>query len=602
MHPLYTHSELQSFNRTQLWQLCRERGAKCYPKRHDCVEAIQNLQQSVELVAVAEIKVDEPAQDLLEQLAHIRHAWEDSGDQCINYKDGELWLTSFPESDLHVQWEMKEVGGWKTESELVDEILSLVKALEHSTAQVEFEPIAVKVDEQTTAQTEAQYVETQAQVEAPEIQTVEITFYDHEVYALGKQIASITHDTDDFQTQRWVVMVGETEVHRANAWAKCFEYVRWHYKQGTLPVAPNAQAEVPLTIPGDNFCCSQGIEFKQRTGSETGTTYWYAVANHYYNQPGRSYKTTSFPKLEDAVSAAVDYLGKCGVDVAEVKQLIVDRKRNLVQDANNFTTASALLRTSPNLQDAETPSVEVDSDIDADFGVLYRVWAKRTLLGTFYRAADDKWVAMPCDSEERPRCNTAAEAQLFIVSQHKKKTNLDKLLDKPFDELTVPEWEQLKQHNADLQQKLELAYTNSNFGCYNRAGAEAKGNEFLLKERRRVASGELVMVCCDIAGLGKRNSEIGEPAVNEAVRSSLNQIRTWRGIFFISQLNSGDEFVFIVDKADAVDIIPRMNALFQDAGFEGIYGAVEPINDDYIKSANDGMELVYKLKEFAKTL
>jgi hypothetical protein len=44
---------------------------------------------------------------------------------------------------------------------------------------------------------------------APEntIRTVEISFYDHEIYAGDKLIASISHDTDDFVTQRWVVMV-----------------------------------------------------------------------------------------------------------------------------------------------------------------------------------------------------------------------------------------------------------------------------------------------------------------------------------------------------------------------------------------------------------
>ncbi len=408
MNQVYTLAVLGSKNRTQLWEICRTNGLKCYPKTADCVKAICQAQQSVELVAVAEIKAD------LEAVA--------------------------------------------TRTELVT------------------------------------HVEAQAQEIAPEITTVEITFYDHEVYALGKQIASITHDHSDFATQRWVVMVGETEIHRADAWAKCHSYITWHYKQGTLP--------------------------------------------------------------------------------------------------------TALLR------ETVSPCIEIDSDCDPDFGVLYRVWGGSVginLLGTFYSSNDEKWVAQPCNSEDRPRCNTAAEAQLFIVSQIEK-PDFNKLLDKPFDELTVPEWEHLKQHNADLQQKLELAYTNSNFGCYNRAGAEVKGNEFLLKERRRVASGELVMVACDIAGMGKRNSEIGEVAVNKAIAFILKEIRTWRGIFFISQLNSGDEFVFIVDRVDALDIIPRMNALFQDAGFEGIYGAVEPINDDYIKSANDGMELVNKLKQFALAL
>ena len=64
---------------------------------------------------------------------------------------------------------------------------------------------------------------------------IEISFYDHEIYAGGKLIACITHDHDDFATQRWVVMINDVEIHRANTWAKCHDYIIWHYKQGTLP-------------------------------------------------------------------------------------------------------------------------------------------------------------------------------------------------------------------------------------------------------------------------------------------------------------------------------------------------------------------------------
>jgi hypothetical protein len=72
---------------------------------------------------------------------------------------------------------------------------------------------------------------------APEntIRAVEISFDDHEIYAGDKLIASISHDTDDFLTQRWVVMVNGIEIHRSNTWAKCDSYIRWHYTQKTLP-------------------------------------------------------------------------------------------------------------------------------------------------------------------------------------------------------------------------------------------------------------------------------------------------------------------------------------------------------------------------------
>ncbi|MDF5722024.1 MAG: hypothetical protein PUP91_16375 [Rhizonema sp. PD37] len=61
--------------------------------------------------------------------------------------------------------------------------------------------------------------------------------------------------------------------------------------------------------------------------------------------------------------------------------------------------------------------IEVDSVSDPDFGLLYRVWKSGELLGTFYHAfLDGKWVAQPCESDARPRCETAYQAQLLILA------------------------------------------------------------------------------------------------------------------------------------------------------------------------------------------
>lgn len=94
---------------------------------------------------------------------------------------------------------------------------------------------------------------------APEntIRTVEISFYDHEVYAGNELIATITHDTDDFVTQRWVVMVNGIEIHRSNTWAKCDSYIRWHYTQKTLP---QQQQEVETVNTGNEIMAQIATE------------------------------------------------------------------------------------------------------------------------------------------------------------------------------------------------------------------------------------------------------------------------------------------------------------------------------------------------------
>jgi hypothetical protein len=82
------------------------------------------------------------------------------------------------------------------------------------------------------------------------IRAVEISFYDHEIYAGDKLIASIHHDTDDFVTQRWVVIVNSVEIHRSHTWAKSYSYITWHYSQGTLPIQ---QQEVEPVTSGNEI-------------------------------------------------------------------------------------------------------------------------------------------------------------------------------------------------------------------------------------------------------------------------------------------------------------------------------------------------------------
>ena len=73
-----------------------------------------------------------------------------------------------------------------------------------------------------------------------ELRVVEISFYDHEVYADGKLIASIGHD--DNLTQPWLVLINGVEVFRHDTFKRCHSFITWHYKQNTLP---EPQAVVP---------------------------------------------------------------------------------------------------------------------------------------------------------------------------------------------------------------------------------------------------------------------------------------------------------------------------------------------------------------------
>ncbi|WP_193200410.1 hypothetical protein [Nostoc sp. MG11] len=88
-----------------------------------------------------------------------------------------------------------------------------------------------------------------ATIALAELETVEISFYDQEVYAAGKLIASIGHDDD--LTQPWLVMINGVEVFRDNTQKRCHSYIVWHYKENTLPEPekPVVVKEVKAYVP-----------------------------------------------------------------------------------------------------------------------------------------------------------------------------------------------------------------------------------------------------------------------------------------------------------------------------------------------------------------
>ncbi len=65
--------------------------------------------------------------------------------------------------------------------------------------------------------------------------------------------------------------------------------------------------------------------------------------------------------------------------------------------------------------DPVAPEIEIDSVAD-DLGELYRVWNGSQLLGTFYQNLEGKWVAQPCNRDDRPCCDTPLAAQIIIIA------------------------------------------------------------------------------------------------------------------------------------------------------------------------------------------
>ncbi|MBD2457299.1 hypothetical protein H6G80_24885 [Nostoc sp. FACHB-87] len=104
-----------------------------------------------------------------------------------------------------------------------------------------------KIDEQDIAQGEFnQYIADQANAIAPEELTIkEINPHHFEIFAGKQLIAYISYDNAEFVTQPWLVMVNGNEIFRHNTQARCFRYIEWHYKDGTLPLPLPASAQFP---------------------------------------------------------------------------------------------------------------------------------------------------------------------------------------------------------------------------------------------------------------------------------------------------------------------------------------------------------------------
>jgi hypothetical protein len=97
--------------------------------------------------------------------------------------------------------------------------------------------------------------------------------------------------------------------------------------------------------------------------------------------------------------------------------------------------------------------LEIDSTEDADFGTLYRLWKNSHFVGSFYQALNGKWVAQTSCGQVNGKFDTEEQVILALaiftpgvtaIATGNLNTSIDNLLDKPFDELTVAEWQHLK--------------------------------------------------------------------------------------------------------------------------------------------------------------
>ncbi|ALF55743.1 hypothetical protein ACX27_27445 [Nostoc piscinale CENA21] len=100
-------------------------------------------------------------------------------------------------------------------------------------------------------------------IEAKQPQPVQPVNFDvdgSDVVVDGVVIASI--EQDDNLTQPYFVAINGVEIFRDAAWGKCFSYICWHYKQGTLPI-PSEPADDYLFHEELNRVAAEVVEAQQ---------------------------------------------------------------------------------------------------------------------------------------------------------------------------------------------------------------------------------------------------------------------------------------------------------------------------------------------------
>lgn len=153
---------------------------------------------------------------------------------------------------------------------------------------------------------QAEEIAPNVQCPIPDIQFISRDgFYRWEATVDDKTIAAIHYD-DEHLTQRYVVTVGGKEIHRTNTQARAENYIRWHHKEGTLPVAEEEKPET-CTIGDCNFMDEKGQQHAfgingqligwiwladSASGSDVGASNgddWYSSLEYWINGDGTKY-------------------------------------------------------------------------------------------------------------------------------------------------------------------------------------------------------------------------------------------------------------------------------------------------------------------------
>ena len=118
----------------------------------------------------------------------------------------------------------------------------------------------------------------------PDIEFISIDgFYDWEAFIDGRTIANIYYRSEEL-TQCYDVVVDGVVVHQTNSQSKAENYIRWHYKNGTLAIMFHEEFEA-CTIEDCDYLEERGQQFAFRINSQMVGYIWLSSdGSEYFNE------------------------------------------------------------------------------------------------------------------------------------------------------------------------------------------------------------------------------------------------------------------------------------------------------------------------------
>lgn len=152
--------------------------------------------------------------------------------------------------------------------------------------------------------------------------------------------------------------------------------------------------------------------------------------------------------------------------------------------------------------------------------------------------------------------------------------------------------ETLQARIIQLEQELHAAYTDTVYGCFNRAGINRRWQDVNINEK--------AIVFIDLDYIHEMNATHGYEEVDRRIRAALDTVKTRCTDVEIGRWYSGDEIIFIIPRANVKGFKIRLRAAFRKQGINASVGSTPCVSNDLRANVKIAQKQVSHLKKKRK--